>query len=66
MMPAIADVSGWLMVLAPTLLSIVAAALYAGHREFQALRDRVARMEVKLDLVLQRVGVEPYGPGPSS
>ena len=65
-MLAIANPADWMMVLAPTVLSIVVAALYAGHREFQALRDRVGTVEFKVDLVLQRMEEWHNGSGPTS
>lgn len=52
--------------LAPTVLSIVAAGLYAAHREFQALRDRVGAVEFKVDLVLRRMEDWHNGSGPPS
>ena len=62
----VADTPAWAMVLAPTVLSIVAAGLYAAHREFQALRDRVGTVEFKVDLVLQRMEEWHNGSGPTS
>ena len=62
-MLAIANPADWMMVLAPTVLSIVAAGLYAGHREFQTLRDRVLSLEYKVDILLRRT--EGWANGPS-
>ena len=62
----VADTPAWAMVLAPTVLSIVAAGLYAAHREFQTLRDRVLSLEYKVDILLRRTEGWANGPGQPS
>ena len=48
-MPGIPEPSPWMVALAPTLLSLVVAALYAAHREFKDLHTRLTRLEEKVD-----------------
>jgi hypothetical protein len=51
-MSQLSEPSPWMVVLAPTLLSLFAFGLYAVHRAFVDLQTRITALETKVDGLL--------------